>query len=188
VLPDGTKLGGWELITPTGWTDWNTACEIVAKSAKAIGIGIETKFPQAPTMIKAMQNQDFDLCMYSYSGVSPASPWIRFRDAMDDRGVPEAGKTAFFNYNRFTHPDVPGLLDTAASAKTDAEAKSAYTALDKIYRKQIPAVPLMYRPLEFYEFSTASWTGFPTSDNPYAPPMWQGAGIGWLFKITKVGA
>ena len=49
-LPDGTKLGGWKLITPTGWTDWNTACEIVAKSAKEIGIGISTEFPQAPTM------------------------------------------------------------------------------------------------------------------------------------------
>ena len=50
VLPDGTKLGGWKLITPTGWTDWNTACEVVAKSAKEIGIGITTEFPQAPTM------------------------------------------------------------------------------------------------------------------------------------------
>ena len=48
-LPDGTKLGGWKLITPTGWTDWNTACEIVAKSAKEVGIGISTEFPQAPT-------------------------------------------------------------------------------------------------------------------------------------------
>ena len=51
-LPDGTKLGGWKLITPTGWTDWNTACEIVAKSAKEIGIGISTEFPQFPTMYR----------------------------------------------------------------------------------------------------------------------------------------
>ena len=187
-LPDGTKLGGWELITPTGWTDWNTACEIVAKSAKAVGIGIETKFPQAPTMQKAMQNADFDLCMYSYTGVTASSPWVRFRDAMDDRGVPEAGKTAFFNYNRFSHPDVPGLLDAAAGAKSDDEAKQAYVALDKIYREQIPVVPLMYRPLEFFEFNETNWTGFPTEENPYAPPMWQGAGINWLFKIKKVGS
>jgi peptide/nickel transport system substrate-binding protein len=187
-LPDGTKLGGWELITPTGWTDWNTACEIVAKSAKAVGIGIETKFPQAPTMQKAMQNADFDLCMYSYTGVTASSPWVRFRDAMDDRGVPEAGKTAFFNYNRFSHPDVPKLLDAAAGAKSDDEAKQAYTELDRIYRQQIPVVPLMYRPLEFFEFNETNWTGFPTEDNAYAPPMWQGAGINWLFKIKKVGS
>jgi peptide/nickel transport system substrate-binding protein len=186
-LPDGTKLGGWKLITPTGWTDWNTACEIVAKSAKEIGIGISTEFPQAPTMQARMQNGDFELCMFSYTGVNPASPWIRFRDAMDDRGVPAPGKSAFWNYNRFKNADVPALLDAAAAAKSDAEAKTAYAALDKIYRANIPVVPLMYRPLEFYEFNTSNWENFPTDENPYAPPMWQGAGIQWLFKIKKIG-
>ena len=188
VLPDGTKLGGWKLITPTGWTDWNTACKIVAKSAKDIGIGIETNFPQAPTMIQSMQNGDFDLCMYSYSGVSPASPWNRFRDALDDRGVPKTGKTAFYNYGRFSDPQVPSLLDTAAGAKSDDEAKAAYGQLDKIYRENIPCIPLMYRPLEFYEFNRSNWENFPTEENPYAPPMWQGAGIQWLFKIKRTGS
>jgi peptide/nickel transport system substrate-binding protein len=188
VLPNGTKLGGWKLITPTGWTDWNTACEIVAKSAQEVGIGIETNFPQAPTMQAAMQNGDFDLCMFSYSGVSLASPWTRFRDALDDRGVPAAGKTAFYNYGRFSDDKVPALLDAAAAATNDDEAKAAYSSLDKIYREQIPCLPVMYRPLEFYEFNQSNWENFPTEENPYAPPMWQGAGIQWLFKIKRVGS
>ena len=108
-LPDGTKLGGWKLITPTGWTDWNTACEIVAKSVKEVGIGISTEFPQAPTAISRWQNGDFDLCMNTYTGVNPASPWIRFRDALDDRGVPDYGKSAFWNYNRFKNSEVAAL-------------------------------------------------------------------------------
>ena len=186
-LPDGTKLGGWTLITPTGWTDWNTACEIVAKSAQAVGIGITTQFPQAPTMTSRMQNGDFELCMFSYSGVGAASPWTRFRDAMDNRDVPEAGKTAYYNYNRFSHPDVPALLDQAAEATDDATRKTALSALDKIYREQVPVVPLMYRPLEFYQFNETNWTNFPSEANPYAPPMWQGAGVQWLYKIKKVG-
>jgi peptide/nickel transport system substrate-binding protein len=187
VLPDGTKLGGWKLITPTGWTDWNTACEIVAKSAKEVGIGIETNFPQAPTMQAALQNGNFDLAMYSYTGVNPSSPWVRFRDALDNRDVPEVGKTAFYNYNRFSDPEVPALLDAAAAATDDATAKTAYAALDKIYRENLPVVPLMYRPLEFYEFNASNWENFPTEENPYAPPMWQGAGIQWLYKIKRVG-
>jgi peptide/nickel transport system substrate-binding protein len=187
-LPDGTKLGGWTLITPTGWTDWNTACEIVAKSATEIGIGIQTQFPQAPTMISKLQNGDFDLAMYSYTGVNAASPWVRFRDAMDDRGVAKVGETAYYNYNRFSNSDVPGLLDQAAAATDDATRKTAIQALDKIYRAEIPVIPLMYRPLEFFEFNESNWTNFPSEANSYAPPMWQGAGIAWLFKIKKVGA
>ncbi|HET9650495.1 MAG TPA: ABC transporter substrate-binding protein [Microlunatus sp.] len=188
VLPDGTKLGGWKLITPTGWTDWNTACEIVAKSAQEIGIGISTEFPQFPQMYSSLQNGNFDLAMYNYTGVNPASPWIRFRDAMDDRGVPPVGKTAFWNYNRFSNAKVAEQLDKAAGATNDNDAKAAYAALDQIYRENIPVVPLMYRPLEFYEFNASNWTNFPTEENPYAPPMWQGAGIQWIFKIKKVGS
>jgi peptide/nickel transport system substrate-binding protein len=187
VLPDGTKLGGWKLITPAGWTDWNTACEIVAKSAQEIGIGITTEFPQPPTAIAAIQNGNFDLAMQSYTGVNPASPWSRFRDAMDDRGVPARGKTTFWNYNRFSNPEVPALLDAAAGAKSDLEAKTALGKLDKIYRENVPVVPLMYRPFQFYEFNESNWTNFPTEENPYAPPMFGGAGIGWLFKLKKIG-
>ena len=187
MLPDGTKLGGWKVICPTGWTDWNTALEIVAKSAQAVGIGITTEFPQAPTWTQKMQNGDFDIVMNGYSGVSPASPWIRFRDALDDRGVAPIGKRADWNYGRFKNSEVSALLDAAAGATSDDEAKTAYASLDKIYREEIPCVPLMYRPLEFYEFNTSNWENFPTEENPYAPPMCSGAGIGWLFKIKRVG-
>ncbi|MBM7799588.1 peptide/nickel transport system substrate-binding protein [Microlunatus panaciterrae] len=186
-LPDGTRLGPWTLITPTGWTDWNTACEIVAKSCQAVGIDVKTEFPQAPNVTSKMQNGDFQLACWSASGVSPASPWSRFRDLLDDRGAAPVGKTTFYNFTRFKHPDVPKLLDDAGAATTDDERKTIYQKLDAIYRQTIPVVPLMYRPLEFYEFNESNWTGFPTEANPYAPPMWQGAGITWLFKIKKVG-
>ena len=67
------------------------------------------------------------------------------------------------------------------------EAKTAYAKLDKIYRENVPVVPLMYRPFQFFEFNESNWTNFPTEENPYAPPMFGGAGIQWLFKIKKVG-
>jgi len=187
VLPDGTKLGGWKVTCPTGWTDWNTSLEIVAKSAKAIGIGITTEFPQFPQWYATLQNGNFDMVMWGYTGVNPASPWIRFRDAMDDRGVPPIGKPASWNFNRFADPKVPALLDAASGAKSEDDAKAAITELDSNYRANVPIVPLMYRPLEFFEFNTTNWTNFPTEENPYAPPMFQGAGIQWLFKIKKVG-
>ncbi|MVA76461.1 ABC transporter substrate-binding protein [Auraticoccus sp. F435] len=185
VLPDGTKLGGWKVICPSGWTDWNTALEIVAKSAIAAGIGIETEFPQAPQVTQAQQNGDFDMVMNTYSGVSPASPWIRFRDALDRRGVPDIGEQAYRNFGRYENEEVAALLDAAGAATDEAEAAAAYAQLDAIVRADVPVVPLMYRPLEFYEFNSSTWTNFPTSENPYAPPMWQGAGIQWLFKLSK---
>jgi len=59
----------------------------------------------------------------------------------------------------------------------EAGQTEIYAQLDAIFQQDIPAIPLMYRPQEFYEFNESQWTGFPTSDNPTAPPMHAGAGI-----------
>ncbi|MET1005870.1 MAG: ABC transporter substrate-binding protein [Propionibacteriaceae bacterium] len=186
-LPDGTRLGPWKAITPTGWTDWNTALEIVAKSCKAVGIDVKTEFPQSPQVTVMLQNGDFELACWNASGVSIASPWTRFRDVLDDRGIPPIGKTAFANFTRFKHPDVPALLDSIGNATSDEELKGIYSKLDAIYREGIPVVPLMYRPNEFYQYNESNWTNFPDENNPYAPPGWTGASIGWFFKIKKIG-
>ena len=188
ALPDGTKLGGWTISCPTGWADWNTSCEIISKNLKAIGIDVKTNFPQAPTWTRGNQNGDFDMIMNTYTGVGPNSPWARYRDMMDDRGVAAIGKTAFYNYGRFSDPRVAKLIDTAGGATSDADSISAIRQLDDIFRETIPVIPVMYRPLEFYEYNTSNWTNFPDEKNPYAPPMWQGAGIQWLFKLKRAGS
>ncbi|TMC07179.1 MAG: ABC transporter substrate-binding protein [Chloroflexi bacterium] len=151
VLNDGTRLGPWKAQCPYGWTDWMTSLQGVAQSAKAVGIDISTNFPEQPQDIAQLQNGDFDIAMYSGTGADPASPWARFRDVLDSRGVPPAGQTAFWNYNRFSEPSVPGLLDQAAAA-SPADQPKLYAQLDDIFRAQIPAIPLEYRPLEFYQY------------------------------------
>jgi peptide/nickel transport system substrate-binding protein len=183
VLPDGTRLGPWSTRCPSGWTDWQTGINIVVQSAKAAGFDLQEDYPDWPVVRSKMQNGDFDITLFTYQGVGPASPWQRFRDALDNRGVPEAGKTAFWNYNRFTAPGVAALLDKAGQAADPTTVKDVYAQLDKIFLDNVPTIPIMYRPLEFYEFNQTVWTGFPTSENPYAPPMFTGAGVKWLYKI-----
>ena len=187
VLPDGTRLGGWKATCPASWTDWQPALEIVATSCAEIGIDISTEFPTAATWTEKIQAGDFDLIMNYYAEVSPASPWRRFHDAMDIRGVPGVGEPAGWNYGRYANDRVAALLDTAAGASGDDEAKAAYAQLDKVFRQEVPCVPLLYRPLSFYQFNQSTWENFPIAENPYAPPMWGGAGIEWFFKLRRVG-
>ncbi len=186
VLEDGTRLGPWVVQCPYGWTDWMTALELVAQSAQDAGFDITTEFPEAPVVTTAVQNGDFDLALWSVAGVTAGGPWLRFRDVMDNRGVPERGQTAFWNYNRYSNPDAEALLDQAATAEGD-ELVELYTQLDEIYRADLPTIPLMYRPLQFYEFNETYWTNFPTEENPYAPPMHYGSGIQILYGIEPAG-
>jgi peptide/nickel transport system substrate-binding protein len=183
VLPDGTRLGPWKAMCPYGWTDWMTSLELVSQGAKAAGMDITTEFPEAPIVNTRVGNADFDLAMWAVSGVSPASPWLRYRDILDSRGVPAAGQRAFWNFNRYSNPAVGSLLDQAAAATSEADQKRLYGELDKIFMQDVPSIPLMYRPLEFYEFNQSVWSGFPTSDNPVSPPTQSGAGIKVLSQI-----
>jgi peptide/nickel transport system substrate-binding protein len=185
-LTDGTKLGPWTAQTPTGWTDWNAGLQVVAASAKEIGIDIRTNFPQAPQVTEAVQNGDFDLACWGVSSVSAATPWQRFRDVLDDRGVPGVGKSAFWNYGRWHNTAVHDLLDKVAAAPDD-QRKDLYTDLDKIFMQNAPMIPLMYRPVEFYEYNASTWTGFPDAKHPNGgTPQFAGAGNSWLWKIKPV--
>lgn len=186
VLNDGTRLGPWKAQCPYGWTDWMTSLQGVSTSAKAVGIDIATNFPEQPADIAALQNGDFDIAMYSATGADPSSPWARFHDVLDARGVPAAGQTAFWNYNRFSDPSVPALLDKVAAAAA-SDQPGLYAQLDDLWRQNIPTIPLEYRPLEFFEHHDVKWTGFPDSTKPSAPPTTGGAGIKWLYQIRLKG-
>jgi peptide/nickel transport system substrate-binding protein len=183
VLPDGTRLGPWQARTPNGWTDWQTAINIVVQGANAAGFELKEDYPDAGVVTSKIQNGDFDLNLWYITGVGPAAPWQRFRDMLDSRGVPDMGKTAFWDYGRFSDPNVAALLDKAGQAADPLTVKDVYTQLDKIFQDNVVGIPLMYRPYEFYEFNQKYWSGFPTAKNPTAPPMFQGAGVEVLYKI-----
>jgi peptide/nickel transport system substrate-binding protein len=68
----------------------------------------------------------------------------------------------------------------------DTAKKAAYDKLDALYRNEVPACPLMYRPDEFYEYNASNFFNFPDEKNSYAPPMFRGAGNTWMYKLKKI--
>lgn len=184
---DGQKLGPWTLMTPQGWTDWNAALEIVARNLQAIGVDAATNFPQQAQVTTSIQNGDFDMACWFVSGTNPATPWQRFSDVMSNVDLVPLGQTAFRNFSRWENGEVNDLLEQAAGAPDDASRKEALTALDDLYRSEVPAFPLMYRPDDFFEFNASNWYNWPAEDNDYAAPMFRGAGNEWYFQIKQIG-
>ncbi|MBO0701983.1 MAG: twin-arginine translocation signal domain-containing protein, partial [Candidatus Dormibacteraeota bacterium] len=182
VLPDGTRLGGWTAITPTGWTDWNASLAVLSQSTHQVGIDIGTSFPEANQVNDTVQAGNFDLAMWGVTGLDPAAPWIRFQNVLDDRGVPPLGKTAFWDYVRFSNSQVAGLLNQAATA-TGGHQKELFGELDRIFQQNLMVIPLEYRPFEFYEYNETVWTNFPNSHHRWAGPQQGGIGVKLLYGI-----
>ena len=187
VLSDGTRLGPWELECPYGWSDWNASLEIVAQSAKKIGIEFRTKFPETPVWINNRANGKFDIIMSGTTQMNPAQPWDRARDFMDTTGVPDIGQTAFSNYGRFKNVRATELINLIPQQKDEAKLKELYTELNKIYIENIPNIQLMYRPSTFYTVQEKVWKGFPDAkNNPknIPPTPMVGAFVKVLYEIS----
>lgn len=184
---NGTRLGPYEIECPYGWADWNASLEIVAQSAKAIGIEIRTKFPEAPVWTNDLQTGKFDIIMNTPAGaVSPSQPWSRARTIMYSKGVAPIGEMAFWNWGRYKNDKADEIIDKIPTISDEAQLKSMYTDLTKMWLTDIPSIPLMYRPWVFYTVNESVWKGFPVEgDGSNIPPQIaiDGAGIKALYQI-----
>jgi peptide/nickel transport system substrate-binding protein len=184
---NGTRLGPFEVECPYGWSDWNASLEIVAQSAKAIGIEIRTKFPEAPVWTNDLQTGKFDIIMNTPAGsVNPSQPWSRARTIMYAKGVPAIGETAFWNWGRYKNEKADQIIDKIPTVSDEAQLKSMYTDLTKMWLTDIPSIPLMYRPWKFYTVNETVWKGFAVAgDGSNIPPQIaiDGAGVRSLYQI-----
>lgn len=184
---NGTRLGPYDVECPYGWSDWNAALEIVAQSAKAVGIEIRTKFPEAPVWNNDLQTGKFDIIMNTPAGgVNPSQPWSRAHDIMYSKQVAKIGEMAFWNWGRYKNDKADQILDKIPAISDEAQLKSLYTELTKIWLTDIPSVPLMYRPWVFHTVNESVWKGFPIDgDGSNIPPQiaMDGAGIRALYQI-----
>jgi peptide/nickel transport system substrate-binding protein len=124
---------------------------------------------------------------------SPSKPWSRFETIMTTQDFAPEGEKIYKNMGRFNDPKAPGylaridqLLATIPTIKDEQELIKAYRELNVIFMQQQPTIPLMYRPDQFYEYSTRRWTNYATAKNPYLPQQIPGERLGtrmlWSLK------
>ena len=189
-MPDGSRVRPLRVECPHGWTDWMSTLNMAAQNLREIGLDVRAEFPEYPPFYDRVQQGDFDMVMYNPSGsYSPAQPWLKFRNVMSAKGVPAIGAgRAFWNWGRYQNDGAEKLLAEIPTVTDEAQRKKLYADLNRIFMRDIPVLPLEYRPWLFYEFNAAHWENFPTAENPYAPPQicTDGAGIRALYKIRPV--
>jgi len=186
VLEDGTRLGPWKITCPAGWTEWNVALEVVAQSAKAVGIEIVVDFPDWGPYFNSMTTGEFDIIMNTPAAfVTPANPWKAYNEVLYSVGVPEIGEMAFWNYGRYQDDRADEIIEAIPHAKSDAELVDFYTELNQIYLRDVPAIGLMYRPVYYYTVNESVWTGFPQESDGTPAFFFDGAGIRGLYDLEN---
>lgn len=169
---DGSKVEEIRITTPKGWTDWETAVKIVVENLNAIGISAKADFSSEEEYWRKLSLGYFDMIMHTPMPEQSSSlPWSRFDAAFTNREFEPLGVEVWANQGRYRNSAVETLLVKIPALTNDSEIREAYRELNKLFMIDLPVIPIMYRPSQYYQFSTKYWDNFPTDENPYAPPQ-----------------
>ena len=167
--PDGKALK-FTLLCINGWTDWISACQIICRNLKDIGVDVALDTPEQNTWQEKVYKGDFQMAIGWSSG--GATPYEFYRSQMSKVTVMPLGQDASENWSRIAIPAADKLLEDFANSSDPAMQKKLMTELEMIFVDNAPALPLFPGP-DWYEYVTTRFTGFPTREDPYAPgPMY----------------
>ena len=165
-LDQSGKPMKYTLLAVNGWTDWISACQIIAQNMQELGISITLDTPEQNSWQDQLFSGNFQWSISWSSG--GATPYNFYRGQMSKLTVLPVGTAANENWNRFIDPKADDLLTQFAQTDDAAKQKDLMNQLQMIFVNDAPAIPLFPGP-DWYEYVTTRFTGWPTQDNPYAP-------------------
>ncbi len=162
------------LIVPDGWSDWMTAIQIIAASAKDAGIKITPAYPDYNGLVDERNSGKFDLVINNDKQLGP-TPYTYYDYLFH---LPVADTQTFANYSRFTSAGPKPWALTLALNKVnpanEAAAKKIHSQIQKFILEDLPAIPLWYNGV-WSQYNTTYWKNFPTSNGlQYTPSVWNG--------------
>jgi len=169
---DGIRLNqegkpmSYELIVPSGWTDWISAAQIISQNMKDLGITITLMTPEETTDIDQVEKGQFQWAILWGNG--GPTPFNFYRGQMSNLTVRPVGENSGENFLRYANPQADTLLEQFAQTSDITVQKQIMGQIEMLFVNEAPALPLFPGP-DWYEFNTTRFTNFPTKDNPYAP-------------------
>ena len=153
--PDGKPME-YQLIVPSGWTDWISACQIISQNMSALGIKVDVQTPEQDTWTDTVAKGQFQWTLDT--GDLGPTPYNFYLGQMSKLTVQPIGQSTNDNFDRYVSPAADKILAQFG--------QTADPALQKQYRQPArnASSSRKLRPCR----SSRAWTG--TSTAPPASP------------------
>ena len=167
LSPDGEPLPTFNILVGAGWTDFITMAQVVSQNLSAIGVRSSIQQENWGSYSRGLQSGTYDMAIsWGWTG-SSASPYYLYSRSLDPEfSADEIGQLAESNMSRFTDPAVTEALATFSRSSDFAVQKAAINEIAGVVIEQVPYVPLNDR-VHFSNFNLSTFTGWPSSENPY---------------------
>jgi peptide/nickel transport system substrate-binding protein len=152
----GRRLS-FKVTVPSDFSDYVADLETAQQNLKAAGIDLQLNKVSVGDWVSDRQSHNFDLIMTD--GYSGPTPYYYL--------APLLHRSSANNWEQWNDPTTDQLLDQYTSTSDPAVQKQAIARLANIMVDQLPVIPVLDA-VQFYEYSTKHWVGWPTPQNLYA--------------------
>jgi peptide/nickel transport system substrate-binding protein len=158
------------VITISGYTDWDASLSEIKQELAPLGVNLTIDDLAGQTFDDRLFRGDFDLAYYSQVG--GPGPYYEFRQILYSGNSAPLGQIAASNYERYSNPAVDKAINDYAQADPANQKKLLDTVQEAMLR-DVPVIPTT-ESVNWYQYNTGAFTGWPTPSNPYAlPAPWQ---------------
>ena len=160
----GTRLS-FTIKTISGFSDWDASLQLITQQLKAAGIAVTVQDENTTSYTADLQGGHFQLAYGGSGGPAPSpgpSPYYELR------GLLFSGNIGSTNYSRYKSASTDALFNQYSSA-SQAQQVNIIHEIQKVMVDQIPLIPVT-EGVDWYQYDTSHFGGWPTQSNPYAQP------------------
>lgn len=172
-----TKSGGkwtkngqtikFTIIDPNSFTDYWCGAQAIAQGLNAQGFDVSTNGAfDFNTWNTAITTGKFDAAIHWGQG---GTPFQRLQFITDPSQTAPVGQTAAQNFDRYDTKAVTDAISAYENATAPSDQQNALNTIQGLVSSDAPAVPILYG-AAWYEYTTANFSGWPNSANPYVNP------------------
>ena len=163
----GQKLS-FSVINIGDYSDWVASMQVVAQNLKAVGIQVTPDNLSNTDFTASLYTGKYQLAFYDQQTFGP-SPYYELNNWLNSADTAPIGKVAATNYERYSSPTTEALLNAYAATTSTATQQSIMNQIQQVMVTDVPIIPVV-EAVDWYQYDTASFSGWPTPSDPYAQP------------------
>ena len=170
VSPSGQRLA-FTILNIGGYSDWIASVQVVQQELAAVGIKITPQNLDSNDYDNRVFNGQYQLAYSGNEGSGP-SPYYEMREELFSGNSAPIGKPASSDWERYSNPATDALLNQYLTTTDPGMQHQIVDKLQQVMLSEVPVIPVT-EAVDWYEYNTAAFNGWPTPGNTYAqPPPW----------------
>jgi peptide/nickel transport system substrate-binding protein len=150
--------------TISGYTDWDASLQVITQELKAVGIQVTVEDENSAPYTSDTQGGTFQLA-YGEMPVAGPGPYYELRQMLFSGNI---GST---NYSRYNSSVTDAFFNQYPGA-TPAQQLQLIHQVSTVMAQDLPVIPVT-EGVDWYQYDTTAFGGWPTQSNAYAqPPVW----------------